>query len=115
MGDLSPHFSLAEFADRRTGHVHRPPQQLLDLLEAIRALSGKPLRIVSGTRSASTNRAVGGARRSRHLVGDAADIPAGRVTVPKALELGAKGVGELRGWVTHVDVRPGKARVWRYR
>lgn len=115
MGDLSPHFDSSEFRDKRDGHYHRPPQALIDVLERIRALTGKPLPIISGTRSRRSNRLVGGARRSRHLVGDAADIPAGHATPEQAIRAGATGVGELRGWATHVDVRPGKARRWRYR
>lgn len=48
-------------------------------LEALRhALGGRPLGIASGFRSHGCNRLVGGAARSRHLFGDAADIDRGR-------------------------------------
>ncbi|NLV56167.1 MAG: peptidase M15 [Acidimicrobiales bacterium] len=47
-------------------------------LEALRhALGDQPLRIASGFRSIACNRRVGGASRSRHLYGDAADIDPG--------------------------------------
>lgn len=115
MGDLSPHFDSSEFRDRRDGHYHPPPAKLLEVLECIRAITGRPLPIVSGTRSKRSNRLVGGAPLSRHLHGDAADIPAGHATPEQAIECGATGVGELRGWATHVDVRPGQVRRWRYR
>lgn len=112
VGDLSAHFSINEFVDRRTQHVVRPPAQLLAVLEAIRALRGTPLPIVSGHRCISSNKAVGGARNSRHIAGDAADIPSGRVTAEAALACGAVGVGVRNGWVVHVDVRPGRPVVF---
>lgn len=47
-------------------------------LEALRhALGDRPLLIASGFRSHGCNRLVGGAARSRHLFGDAADIDPG--------------------------------------
>lgn len=114
MGDLTEHFSSAEFVDRRTGCCPLPQPRLLEVLETIRAVQGRALVIVSGHRCPSTNRAVGGAPHSRHLYGDAADIPAGHATVAEALAAGATGVGERDGWAVHVDVRPGDPVTWRY-
>src|SRR5713226_6879980 len=107
MGDLSEHFDSSEFRDHRSGAYKRPPEQLLRVLECIRARAGRPLPIVSGYRSQTTNRAVGGAPDSRHLHGDAADIPGGFATADEAHGCGAVGVGEHAGWGVHVDVRPG--------
>lgn len=107
MGDLSPHFSQWEFRDHRTGTVLGPSPELVQLLERIRALDGRPLRVVSGYRTTATNAAVGGASNSQHLYGRAADIEPGRIKAAQALALGARGVGFNRdGWVVHVDVRP---------
>jgi uncharacterized protein YcbK (DUF882 family) len=106
MGDLSPHFSRWEFRDHRTGEVVGPDPKLIEVLERIRSGTGRPLSIVSGYRSPATNRSVGGARNSQHLVGRAADIASGRVTVLQAVRAGATGVGHCGGWVVHVDVRP---------
>jgi uncharacterized protein YcbK (DUF882 family) len=115
MGDLTMHFSEAEFLDRRTGEANGPPCRLLAVLEAIRATAGhRPLPIISGYRSAKTNAAVGGAPDSRHLHGDAADIPSGYVTVDQAEACGAVGIGEKDGWAVHVDVRPGGPARWSY-
>lgn len=114
MGDLSAHFSVHEFVDRRTGHRLGPPAELIQVLENIRALRPGPLTIVSGHRCTSTNAAVGGAVRSRHLAGDAADIPSGRATPTEALQCGAVGIGVSGNWVTHVDVRPGPPVRWDY-
>jgi len=114
MGDLSAHFSRAEFKCRHCGHLHGPEPRLVAVLEAIRSLSGKPLPVVSGYRCSVHNRAVGGASRSRHMLGDAADIPRGRATFAQARAAGAVGIGTSGEWATHVDVRPGEPAHWRY-
>lgn len=114
MGDLSAHFSNHEFVDRRTQHALGPPPELVQVLERIRALRPGPLRIVSGHRCCATNAAVGGASQSRHIAGDAADIPSGRATRAEALAAGATGVGVRSGWAVHVDVRPGPPVTWVY-
>jgi uncharacterized protein YcbK (DUF882 family) len=114
VGDLSAHFSRAEFRDSRDYSVVHIDHRLLEVLEAIRALTGRPMRVVSGYRSPLTNAAIGGARNSQHLHGRAADIPPGRATVAQAAAAGAVGIGERAGWAVHVDVRPGPPARWRY-
>lgn len=112
MGDLSPHFSASEFRDHRTGAVKVDPR-LVQCLESLRSLVGRPLRIVSGYRTVATNRAVGGAPKSQHLYGKAADIPAGYATVHQAELAGFTGIGNRGQWAVHVDVRRNRAR-WQY-
>jgi zinc D-Ala-D-Ala carboxypeptidase len=114
VGDLSPHFSSSEFADRSTGHVYGPPAELVQVLEAIRALRPGPLVIVSGHRCCAHNSDVGGASQSRHIAGDAADFAPGRATLSEARHCGAVGVGVRGEWAVHVDVRPGPAATWSY-
>lgn len=114
MGDLSPHFSRAEFRCRHCQHLHGPAPALIVVLERIRAYRPGALRIVSGYRCAVHNQAVGGAKNSRHVHGDAADIGQGRATLSEAYAAGAVGVGTKGDWVTHVDTRPGPRRHWRY-
>jgi len=115
VGDLSAHFSRSEFVDRRDGSLVGPDLQLLEVLERIRTLIGRPLPVLSGYRSKASNRLVGGARRSQHLVGRAADIPTGLVTPAQAIAAGARGIGLSGDWVAHIDVRSGPVRTWRYR
>jgi hypothetical protein len=72
-----PHFSRAELSCRCAGRFcrssyHHDPA-FLDALEALRALAGRPLVIVSAHRCAQWNAFVGGAALSRHL-GMAVDI-----------------------------------------
>ncbi len=113
--------------DRPTAHftwdeLGRPPKplrpaahRLAQALERLRELRGdRPLTIVSAYRSPSRNAAVGGAPRSRHLVGDAADIPRGYATTRQAAAAGFVGIGSQNGWAIHVDVRPGPAARWTY-
>ncbi|MBS0124994.1 glycoside hydrolase family protein [Thetidibacter halocola] len=75
----SAHFTLAEFASRDgaatpTGTIGNI-QVVMNQLEILRAeLGGKAITIVSGYRSPAHNSAVGGATRSQHLCGRAADI-----------------------------------------
>lgn len=83
--NLSPHFTLDELtasqtAARRAIDNSAPPyvvenlRRLAQLLEQVRTKLGVPLIISSGYRSPALNAAVGGAKNSQHLVGEAADF-----------------------------------------
>jgi len=83
---LSKHFTRAEFEASQTAErkgidnvmTQAAIQKAIDLcesvLEPLRAHFGKPVIITSGYRSDKLNRAIGGARRSQHSAGEAADI-----------------------------------------
>ena len=120
MGDLSEHFSRSEFRCHGFGHRGHPNHdthvdlELVGRLEMLRTnAGGRPLRIVSGHRCAWWNSRVGGASRSQHLVGRAADIPAGYATVAQAAAVGFKGIGRKGTSAVHVDTRAHPAR-WAY-
>lgn len=119
MGDLSAHFSRAEFACHgigKPGHPQHGPHVAGDLvvkLERLRAIVGRPLKIVSGYRCPWWNARVGGKRRSQHLLGNAADLPLGYATAAQAEAAGFKGIGTKGRWAVHVDVRARRAR-WVY-
>jgi uncharacterized protein YcbK (DUF882 family) len=95
---------------------------LLDLLQRInqRLETHRPFRILSGYRTAATNRLLqregwAPAEHSEHLVGKAADICVDRVSLKHlrraAVSLKAGGVGTYpRDHFIHVDVGP--PRVW---
>lgn len=107
-------FTLAEWQRGSSRPAKLPPLELVWRLEALRNRIGRPLPIVSGYRNPTHNRAVGGARFSRHLVGDAVDIPAGLVQVHEAVGVGFHGIGVRGGWVVHMDTRPGRLVIWDY-
>lgn len=85
---LSPHFSLEELTRSVTARnltIDNTPNksELANLrllaetvLEPLRTAYGKPIVVSSGFRCAALNKAVGGARSSQHLLGQAADIHA---------------------------------------
>ena len=80
--NLSPHFRLDELSHTGTGLPNTPgPAEVSALvtlcdkvLEPVRAILGVPLRINSGFRSDAVNAAIGGAKKSQHRLGEAADI-----------------------------------------
>lgn len=114
MGDLSAHFSRTEFRCRHCGRVVVDPE-LVAALERLRAAVGRPLPIVSGYRCPVHNRAVGGATRSQHLYGRAADIPPRYATPEQATAAGFKGIGTSGRWAVHVDVRrTRRVARWKY-
>lgn len=109
---LSTHFRRSEFACKHCGVAVVDPI-LVCCLEELRSIVGRPLRIVSGYRCPVHNRAVGGAPRSYHLLGQAVDIPRGYAREAQAARAGFLGLGLSGRWVTHVDIRSKRAR-WRY-
>lgn len=61
-------------------------EQLVEhILDPLRHAWGAPLHITSGYRSPQLNRAVGGAQRSQHLTGQAADISTGDRTLNRRI------------------------------
>ena len=107
-------FSPAEIACRGTGKL-LINAAALDKLQALRDRLGKPLIVRSAFRSPEHNRAVGGAKRSKHLIGAAFDIAMSNHD-PVAFEAAARAVGFLgfgfypRSGFMHVDLGP--ARQW---
>jgi len=88
---VSPHFSLKEFECPCCRAVIVQPR-LIEALQALREALGEPLPIWSGYRCPSFNSRIGGHPRSRHMIGAAADVPAGRWGI-EALEGLARELG----------------------
>ena len=57
--------------------IERMQALMEECLDKVREMWGKPIGVNSGYRSAELNRAVGGAKNSQHLRGEAADITTG--------------------------------------
>lgn len=106
----SEHFSEAELACPHCGANLCTPE-LLDALERMRAAVGKPVVVNSAYRCLTHNQAVGGAPKSQHMEGLAADIHVQGVS-PAELEKIARtipiihGIGRAdhQGYL-HLDVR----------
>ena len=73
MGDLSRNFNRSEFACKCGCGFDTPAPDLVDLLQAVRDQFG-PVVITSGCRCPEHNRRIGGAPRSYHMSGQAADV-----------------------------------------
>ena len=107
-------FSPAEIACRGTGQLKLHPDAL-DKLQALRDRLGKPLIVRSAYRSPEHNRAVGGAKSSKHMDGTAFDIAMSNHD-PAAFEAAARELGFLgfgyypRSGFMHIDLGP--ARTW---
>ena len=113
---LGGHFTLVEFASRDGADEVRTHPALIALLTRVREHFDAPVTVNSGYRTAAHNRRIGGAARSRHVMGLAADIAVDRGHVrPEDVAdfvatLGPGGLAEYPSFV-HVDVQ-GRGRRW---
>ncbi|MEM9764634.1 MAG: D-Ala-D-Ala carboxypeptidase family metallohydrolase [Pseudomonadota bacterium] len=69
----STYLQPTEFASKGNGAV-KVQRRMVIALDRVRSALGRPIYNLSGYRDPIHNARVGGARRSRHLVGDAVDI-----------------------------------------
>jgi len=120
---ITPNFTLGENLQQDSRRLPTHPTvrsnilRVMTELQKIRDEWGKPIIITSGYRPAAINRAVGGARLSRHIVGDAVDIKPESGSDIYAFQAwldlhwyGALGWGAKKGFV-HLDCRNGNG--WR--
>lgn len=101
-------FKVKEFACNDGSDKILIDMELIEKLQIIRERVGKAVHINSGYRTEVYNAKIGGAAKSQHKLGKAADI---RVTglTPSVLaqyakETGFRGVG-IYTWGVHVDTR----------
>ena len=92
--------------------------KLVELLDRIRVSFGKPITIMSGKRCEAHNAKVGGAKRSQHVLGNAADIKVKDVSpkevqehLKKHFDNDCRGLGRYNSF-THIDVRKGDVARW---
>jgi uncharacterized protein YcbK (DUF882 family) len=113
---LSQHFNSNEFKCHCGAcELVKPPQELLDVLEDVREHFGKPVTVMSGHRCYAHNLSVGGATKSKHLLGIASDIKVKDISPNKVQEYvlnkykDSYGIGKY-AYFTHIDVRSYKSR-----
>ena len=114
MGDLTKNFSRYEFECPCCGK-DSIDLELVKELQVLRDFMGCPLRINSGIRCDRHNAAVGGSKRSQHLLGLAADV---RIPEGQAHKMGTfilcsdfNGIGAYNTFF-HLDLRAGTPRTW---
>jgi len=111
---ISDNFKLCEFECKCCQRVKLDPR-LIMRLEALRNAVKRPIHVLSGYRCPEHNKAIGGAPKSQHMQGKAADIRVEGLDVEElancADAIGFGGIGTYRkqGFV-HVDVRDRKTR-----
>jgi hypothetical protein len=112
---LSTNFKVSEFACSDGSDAIFISANLVTVLQNIRTHFGKPVTINSAFRTASKNKAVGGAAYSQHLYGTAADIvvkgvkPKDVAAYAETLMPNSGGIGIYSNF-THIDVRKTKSR-----
>ena len=86
------------------------------VLQPLREIIKKPMKITSGFRNSEVNRLVGGARNSQHLTGQAADFVIDGMTPAAVIEIVKKSgiefdqvINEYNKW-THISFNKGKNR-----
>lgn len=117
---LSANFKVQEFACKDGSDQVKIDDGLVALCQAIRDHFGKPVTIHSGYRTEAYNSRIGGAKSSKHITGEAADIKVSGVNpIVVALYaqdvLNAPGIGlysyvKVSDGFVHVDTR---ASTWR--
>ncbi len=111
---LSENFKSTEFDCHGFGCCNKTTvdTELVSVLQKIREHFGKSVTINSGYRCKTHNKSVGGASKSKHMEGTAADIRVSGIEpeeVAKFAEsIGVKGIG-LYTWGCHIDTRDQKA------
>lgn len=112
---LTKNFNKEEFACKCGCGFDEVDMELVNVLQDVRDHFGQPVRITSACRCAEHNKDVGGAERSKHLLGIASDIVVAKTShrlVQDYLEgkyPDTYGIGRYKTF-THIDVRKNKAR-----
>lgn len=108
--NLSKHFTASEFRCRCGSCAPiDPPKELIDGLERLRDICGRPVIITSGHRCVKHNAAVGGVSNSKHLTACAADVVIYGITPQEIVTLVKFLIPSLRALpykdYTHIDLR----------
>jgi hypothetical protein len=105
------YFTIAELSITNTGLPNNPDpvseKNLIylveNVLDKVRELYGKPIKVNSGYRSNAVNFAKGGAVNSQHLTGEAADLTGGSKESNKKIFEIIKGLGRFDQLINESD------------
>ena len=113
---LSKNFKVHEIACKDGSGELLFDYELINKLQRLRDTLGKPIIVCSAYRTPAYNKKCGGAPKSQHLLGKAADIKiAGMHPLDVAFvaqKMGFTGIGVYThdgNYFTHVDVRQGRS------
>jgi uncharacterized protein YcbK (DUF882 family) len=113
---MTSHFSEKELACPCCGAYHLS-EPLLERLESLREIIGKPLTLKSAYRCKKHNSQIGGSPNSQHLLGKTVDISTKNLNATEkhslmsaASELGFNGVGVYPTFF-HLDMRDDR-KIW---
>lgn len=113
---ISTNFRVREFKCNDGSDPVFVGDELLEVLQDLRNVSGDEVYITSAYRTITYNARVGGAKQSQHLYGIAADIKSKVWTAKQVFEyLDSKyfdkyGIGYYKGGYVHIDTRKEKVR-----
>jgi len=114
--EVTDNFKAGEFCSRKK-YPWFISKLLIEKLQIMRNLIKIPIGINSGWRGPVHNSSIGGAAKSRHMIGLAADIKVKGKTPLEvaglAYAIGIRRIGIARTYV-HVDIAPGEA-YWLYK
>lgn len=106
---LTKNFKVSEFVSEHKGRYAILLAALVETVQVIRNRIKAPLRVNSGYRSPSYNKAIGGATFSRHMYGDGVDLAAPTISVHelknKCIQAGASYVQVYADGHVHCDWR----------
>lgn len=117
--NLTKNFTKEEMACKHCGQC-KMDDGFMKKIQELRDSWGRPIRITSGYRCETHNKAVGGKPDSQHLKGIAADIDVSGMTgnerfwfLDMAMSLGFRGIGIDKNFL-HLDYRSSSASLWVY-
>lgn len=105
------YFTINELTRTSTGLDNTPSKEELtnleylvnNVLDKVREIYGKPIKVNSGYRSKLVNKKVGGASNSQHTKGEAVDITGGNKTENKMIYEIIKNLGKYDQLINEYD------------
>jgi zinc D-Ala-D-Ala carboxypeptidase len=105
---VSKNFKLYEFQCNDGSQTVKIDPEVIERLQNLRDIVGKPVKINSGYRTPEYNKKVGGTSNSQHVLGKAVDVVVKGIPPSEIARIGKscgfRGIGTYKTF-THLDVR----------